>query len=133
MTQRYVMLPRHLLVPVGADSVACSCSRTKMLQSVSTSAKRKALQSLLQTGLSCNHCTILGLVQFEGRGLGRMLWYSVAQRTISQRYSPFCGRMEVFGSFDHGSLSKEKSSAPSSSNRPIASRCRVFFEFCAFK
>ncbi len=130
MTRRYGMLPRHLLVPAGADSVACSCSRCKMLRSFSTSVEIKALQSLSRTGLSCNHVIILGLFQFEGRGLGRIL-YSVARRLISRRYSRFCGRMDVLGSFDHGLLSKEKRSAPSSSIRPMASTCRVFFEFCA--
>ena len=107
MTRRYGTLPRHLLV-LGADSVACTCSRSRMFRSFSTSAKRKALlQSLSRTGFSCNHSTILGLFQFIGRGLGSMS-YSVARRLISRRYSPFCGFMDALGSFDHGSLSKEK-------------------------
>ena len=71
--------------------------------------KRKDLQSLSRTGFSCNHCTILGLFQFIGCGLGCML-YSVARRLISRRNSPFCGFMDALGSLDHGSLSKEKTS-----------------------
>jgi hypothetical protein len=132
MMRRYGTVPRHLLVLVGVDSVACSCSRSKILRSFLTLAKRKALQSTLRTGLSCNHFIILGLFQFEGRGLGTIS-YSSARQLISQRYSRFCGRIDAFGSFDHSSLSKEKSWVPSSITRPMDSTCKVFFEFCASK
>jgi hypothetical protein len=92
MMRGYGMVPCHLLVLAGANSVACSCSRSKILQSFLTSAKRKALQSTLQTGLSCNHFIILGLFQFDGRGLGTIS-YSSARWFISRRYSRFCGRI----------------------------------------
>ena len=124
-------VPCHLLVPVGADSVACSC-RSKIFCSFLTSAKRNALQSPSHTGLSCNHFKILGLFQFDGQGLGTIS-YSAAQQLISQIYSRFCGCMDAFGSFDHGLMSKEKRWVPSSSTRPMDSTCRVFFELWASK
>ncbi len=61
MTRRYGTVPCHLLVPASANSVASSWSWSKMLCSISTSAKRNELQSPSQTGLSCNHFIILGL------------------------------------------------------------------------
>ena len=125
MTRRYRIGHCHLLAPMGADSVACSWRRSKIFCSFLSLAKSNALQLPSQTGLSCNHIIILGLFQFDGRGLG-IISYKTGRRLISRRYSRFCGRMDAFGCFDHGLLAKEKRLVPSSFIRPIDSTFRIF-------
>ncbi len=125
MTRRYRIGHCHLLAPVGADSVACSWRRSKIFCSFLSLAIRNALQLPSQTGLSCNHFIILGLFQFDGRGLGTIS-YKTGRRLISRRYSRFCGCMDAFGCFDHGLLAKEKRLVPSSFIRPMDSTFRIF-------
>ena len=119
MTRRYGTLPCHLPAPAGADSQACCWSCSSVTRSLPTSAAMKAIQSSSRTGFESNHSKILGLFQLVGRGLGKMS-YNVDWRLISRMHSWFLGRIEVLGSFDHGSFSNENRAwTPSLSFKPI--------------
>jgi hypothetical protein len=66
------------------------------------------MSALSQTGLRSSQSSIWPRVQLLGRGTGATL-NKLARRSISLTKSEFLGRgNDVFESWDHGSLSKEK-------------------------